>query len=115
MFKAQGSPFVVLSLLVFTTACASAPPAATTSTVKPPVVTWEEKLGWILRLEDQRIVRDPNPSAPVVLVPASKGRPAIVAPPPPSDLLRLLTDEFACTGRRAAHVYTLSRLPALTT
>src|SRR5262245_56964416 len=85
----------VLGVLLFTSACASAPPApaAPTTTVKPPVVTWEEKLGWILRLEDQRIVRDSNPSAPVILVPASNGRPAIVAPPPPSDLLRLLTDD----------------------
>ena len=82
-------------------ACASAPPTPTAA-VKPPVVTWEEKLGWILRLEDQRILRDPNPAAPVILVPATTGRPAIVAPPPPSDLVRLLTDEEARTRRRAA-------------
>ena len=82
-------------------ACATAPPTPAAA-VKPPVVTWEEKLGWILRLEDQRILRDPKPAAPVILVPATKGRPAIVAPPPPSDLLRLLTDEEARTRRRAA-------------
>ena len=114
MYEAQGSRLKIyarsslsltpkaLSLLLFASACASAPPAIAPTTVKPPVVTWEEKLGWILRLEEQRIVRDPNPSAPVTLVPASKGRPAIVAPPPPSDLLRLLTDEEARTRRRAA-------------
>jgi cyclophilin family peptidyl-prolyl cis-trans isomerase/HEAT repeat protein len=55
-----------------------------------------------MRLEDQRILRDPNPPPPVVLVPASRGRPAIVAPPRPSDLIRLLTDDEARTRRRAA-------------
>ena len=84
-----------LGISLLSAACATAPPAP--SAVKPPVVTWEEKLGWILRLEDQRILRDPNPPAPVILVPAAKGRPAIVAPPPPSDLLRLITDEEART------------------
>ena len=93
---------LTLSLLLFASACASAPPAPKAATIKPPVVTWEEKLGWILRLEDQRLIRDPNPPAQVILVPATKGRPAIVAPPPPSDLLRLLKDEEARTRRRAA-------------
>jgi cyclophilin family peptidyl-prolyl cis-trans isomerase/HEAT repeat protein len=90
------------SLLLFASACASAPPAPNAATVRPPLITWEEKLGWILRLEDQRLIRDPNPPAQVILVPATKGRPAIVAPPPPSDLLRLLKDEEARTRRRAA-------------
>src|SRR5258705_1622404 len=93
---------VVLSLLLFTSACASAPPAATTASIKPPLITWEEKLGWILRLEDQRLIRDPNPPGQVILVPATTGRPAIVAPPPPSDLVRLLNDDEARTRRRAA-------------
>src|SRR5687768_10894835 len=53
---------------------------------EPPIVTWEEKLGWMMRLEDQRILRDPNPPPVVVLAPATQDRPAIVAPPPPSDL-----------------------------
>jgi len=89
-----------LGMSLLSAACATAPPAP--SAVKPPVVTWEEKLGWMLRLEDQRILRDPNPPAQVILVPAAKGRPAVVAPPPPSDLLRLITDEEARTRRRAA-------------
>src|SRR5512138_1118552 len=93
---------LALGLLLFSAACASAPPAAPTTPVKPPVITWEEKLGWILRLEDQRLIRDPNPPSLVVLVPATKARPAIVAPPPPSDLIRLLSDEEARTRRRAA-------------
>ncbi|MBI4265585.1 MAG: HEAT repeat domain-containing protein [Acidobacteria bacterium] len=69
---------------------------------EPPVVTWEEKLGWIIRLEDQRILRDPNPPPPVILAPATRNRPAIVAPPPPSDLIRLLNDGEARVRRRAA-------------
>ena len=100
MSQAQGSR-LVLCLLLFASACASAPPSQTAA-VKPPVVPWEEKLGWILRLEDQRLLRDPNPPAPVILVPAATGRPAVVAPPPPSDLLRLLKDDEARTRRRAA-------------
>jgi len=88
-----------LSLILLCAACATVPPA---QSVSPPVVTWEDKLGWMMRLEDQRILRDPNPPPPVVLVPATKGRPAIVAPPPPSDLVRLLSDDEARTRRRAA-------------
>jgi cyclophilin family peptidyl-prolyl cis-trans isomerase/HEAT repeat protein len=93
-----------LAIALAAGACAKAPPApsAPAPSVRPPAVTWEEKLGWILRLEDQRILRDPNPPPPVILVPASNARPAIVAPPPPSDLLRLLTDEEGRTRRRAA-------------
>jgi cyclophilin family peptidyl-prolyl cis-trans isomerase/HEAT repeat protein len=79
---------------------------ATTTTIlgEPtiPKVTWEEKLGWMLRLEDQRLIRDPNPPAPVILRPATERQPAIVAPPPPSDLIRLLGDSEARVRRRAA-------------
>ena len=69
---------------------------------EPPVITWEEKLGWIMRLEDQRMLRDPNPPPQVVLVPATTDRPQIVAPPQPSDLIRLLTDPEARVRRRTA-------------
>jgi HEAT repeat protein len=56
----------------------------------------------MMRLEDQRILRDPNPPPPVILVPATRTQPAIVAPPPPSDLIRLLGDGEARVRRRAA-------------
>ena len=69
---------------------------------QPPQVTWEEKLQWMMRLEDQRIVRDPNPPTPVILAPATRDRPAVVAPPPPSDLIRLLDDGEPRVRRRAA-------------
>ena len=82
-------------------ACATAPPAPQAA-VTPPVITWEQKLGWMMRLEDQRILRDPHPPPLVVLVPATQTQPQIVAPPPPSDLLRLLNDGEARVRRRAA-------------
>ncbi|MBI2827895.1 MAG: peptidylprolyl isomerase [Acidobacteria bacterium] len=55
-----------------------------------------------MRLEDQRILRDPNPPPPVVLTAPTRTQPAIVAPPPPSDLIRLLNDAEARVRRRAA-------------
>src|SRR5687768_18559507 len=56
----------------------------------------------MLRLEDQRILRDPNPPQPVVLKPATAKTPAVFSPPPPSDLVRLLQDSEGRTRRRAA-------------
>jgi HEAT repeat protein len=94
MYKA----FVATCIALIAAACASAPPVAPTV----PVVTWEQKLGWMVRLEDQRILRDPNPPAPVVLKPATQREPAVVAPAPPSDLIKLLNDREARVRRRAA-------------
>ena len=56
----------------------------------------------MVRLEDQRILRDPNPPSPVVLKPATQREPALVAPAPPSDLIKLLNDSEARVRRRAA-------------
>jgi HEAT repeat protein/cyclophilin family peptidyl-prolyl cis-trans isomerase len=60
-------------------------------------------MSWILRLEDQRVLRDPAP--PPVAPPAVpvRGRRAVTAPPPaPPDLVQLLTDPDARVRRRAA-------------
>lgn len=74
-------------------ACASAPPPP------PLVITYEQKIGWILRLEDQRILRDPQPvSAPVQLTRRVRVAPA----PPTADLVRLAADPEARVRRRAA-------------
>jgi cyclophilin family peptidyl-prolyl cis-trans isomerase/HEAT repeat protein len=89
-----------LCLAALGASCASAPVAPATPQL--PVVTYEDKLSWIIRLEDQRIIRDPNPPPPVIVVPATRTQPAIVAPPPPSDLIRLLNDGEARVRRRAA-------------
>ena len=76
-------------------ACASPPPPP------PPVVPFDTKMAWIIRLEDQRMLRDP--AAPIPPPPAKSGRRTIVVePPPPPDLLRLLTDDEARIRRRSA-------------
>ncbi len=63
-----------LGLALVSAACASIPAPLP----EPRVVTWEDKLSWMMRLEDQRILRDPDPPLPVVLVPATQTQPAIV-------------------------------------
>jgi cyclophilin family peptidyl-prolyl cis-trans isomerase/HEAT repeat protein len=68
----------------------------------PPPITWEEKLGWIIRLEDQRILREPMPPPPAVFAPATRDHPAVLALPQPSDLIQLLSDQEARVRRRAA-------------
>src|SRR5688572_20547725 len=71
--------------------CASAPVVvATTAPPPPPEVTWEQKIGWIVRLEDQRILRDPNPGPPAIIQTATPTTPAVYARPSPSDLVKLL-------------------------
>ncbi len=89
---------MLAAVLLFFAGCASAPPAPVA-----PVVSFEEKMGWILRLEDRRVLRDePPPPAPVP--PPVRGRapqtaPVVVAPP---DLVALLADGEGRIRRRAA-------------
>src|SRR5581483_2027207 len=79
----------------------SAPPAATPTVAAGP--TFEQKMSWILRLEDQRMLRDPAPPTPPAPPAPTKNRPVAVAPPPPPpDLTRLLLDSEARVRRRAA-------------
>src|SRR3954468_15599731 len=86
------------------TACASAPPAAVIKTPAGP--PFEQKMSWILRLEDQRVLRDPAPivapPAPPPVARGQKPQPVAAPPPPPPDLMRLLTDDEARIRRRAA-------------
>ncbi len=88
------------SFFVSCLACASAPPAP------PPaaVITYEQKMAWMLRLEDQRILRDPAPPPPPPAPLPRRGARAAPTPPPPpiADLTRLLTDDEARIRRRAA-------------
>jgi HEAT repeat protein len=93
----------LLALTLMTAACASAPPAPALSPPPPPRPvgpTFEQKMAGILRLEDQRVLRDPAPPPPP---PPGGNVPVDVAPPPaPPDLARLLVDEEARVRRRAA-------------
>jgi cyclophilin family peptidyl-prolyl cis-trans isomerase/HEAT repeat protein len=90
--------------------CAAAPPPAPT----PVVIRHEQKLAWILRLEDQRVLRDP--SLPVPVEAASVGG-AEASPAPDGgvaagsvslphsatpDLIALLEDPSAAIRRRSA-------------
>jgi HEAT repeat protein len=106
---------IVLTLAFVTAACASAPPAAPPPPPAPPPIkpvgpSFEQKMAWILRLEDQRMLRDPSPAAPPAplppppVIPARGQVPVAVAPPPPvtPDLTALLADEEARVRRRAA-------------
>ena len=95
------------------TRCATAPPPAA---LTPIVVPYEQKLSWILRLEDQRLLRDPalgepedapvvagaDTEAPRVSNPASApvalGLPQSATP----DLLRLIHDSSGAIRHRSA-------------
>src|SRR5688572_29371588 len=92
---------ISITFAVAAGACASAPPAP-----PAPVTTFEQEMAWILRLEDQRVLRDsPPPVAPVAPArPARRGEraPVVIPPPPPPDLVRLLADSEARIRRRAA-------------
>ena len=94
----------VLLLTVVVSGCASAPPVAPPKLVAGP--PFEEKMSWILRLEDQRVLRDPapivTPAPPVVAGRGQKPQPVVAPPPPPPDLIRLLSDEEPRVRRRAA-------------
>ncbi len=93
---------VVVMSVAGTAVLASAQRAAPAA---PP--TWEQKLAWMLRLEDQRILRDPPPPVATTSPAAARasGRkgsaPPVVAPSSP-DLVRLLADGEARVRRRAA-------------
>ena len=84
--------------------CASVPVATVVPSVPapPPDITPEEKLAWVIRLEDQRILKDPSPPPPAMLQPATLNTPAVYALPAPSDLIPMLSDPEGRVRRRAA-------------
>lgn len=88
---------LVIGFAIVAARCASVPPP-----VAPAGPTIEQKLSSILKLEDERRLREPlPPPAPVV---PTRGRrtESPPPPPPPPDLTRLLTDPEARVRRRAA-------------
>lgn len=98
---------ISLTALMLISGCASAPLPA------PPTVTYEQKMAWILRLEDQRILRE-EPPTPAVVPPPARGRKPQVAPEPPAgpDLVKLLGDNDPRIRRRAALAVGRVGLPA---
>jgi cyclophilin family peptidyl-prolyl cis-trans isomerase/HEAT repeat protein len=88
-------PIAAALLLLVTSACASAP--AVTSGERPaPLVPLDLRVAWVLRLEAQRVMRDPGIAAAAVTAP--------VAPSPARtpDLLALLMDVDPAVRGRAA-------------
>src|SRR5687768_16336969 len=94
----------VVTLAVISAACKTAPVVAPTA----PVIAPDVKMSWILRLEDQRILKAPVP--PPVIAPAvpqnQRRRPEPPSPPPPPvvtpDLTVLAADADPRIRRRAA-------------
>jgi cyclophilin family peptidyl-prolyl cis-trans isomerase/HEAT repeat protein len=85
--------------------CGGTPPAAV---VTAPVIKYEQKMAWILQLEDQRILRLPPPPPPAPApAPVQTGKkvkepPPPPPPPPPPDLTTLVKDNEPRIRRRAA-------------
>ena len=92
----------LLASVILASGCASAPPAPAPT----PKIPIEKKMGWLLQLEDRRILRlEPPPAPPPPAVPV-KGRSRVVtapsAPVEAPDLTVLVTDPEARVRRRAA-------------
>jgi cyclophilin family peptidyl-prolyl cis-trans isomerase/HEAT repeat protein len=87
----------IIGLMAIVLACKTVP------TAPPKVVTpYERKMAWMHQLEDQRILKVPEPPPPEP-APPQKGRKPL--PPPPAslpDLAKLATDTDARVRRRAA-------------
>ena len=93
----------VLAVLSVTAAwsggCASAPPAARPA----PAIPFEQKMAWILRLEDQRLLRiDPPPPIAVPVVKSNRRALPPTAPTITPDLTALAGDTEPRVRRRAA-------------
>src|SRR5260221_6120 len=96
----------VMPFALIAGACASAPPVAP---AVAPAIAPDLKMSWILRLEDQRILRAPAPPAVAVAPPAPMNQKKKAPPPPPPpppvatpDLTALAADPDPRIRRRAA-------------
>jgi cyclophilin family peptidyl-prolyl cis-trans isomerase/HEAT repeat protein len=83
--------------------CATAPKTVA------PVLSYEQKLAQIIKLEDQRILRESPPPPPPV---TGRGRRRAVPPPPVPDLVPMLGDPDARVRWRAALAIGRVGLPA---
>ena len=87
---------VAVLLAGLVAACKSVPAPIVTSPPVVPPLPLDTKVSWILRLEQQRVLRDPDLDAPAV-VPAATHVPARTP-----DLMALLADPEPVVRRRAA-------------
>ena len=96
---ARLSASAVLCAVLLASACKTTPPPPK----GPPPIPFEQKMTWILQLEDRRILRNEPPPPPPV-EPVRRGRAPQAAPTPPAtgDLTVLITDADARIRRRAA-------------
>ncbi len=85
------APLIALTVLG-AASCASAPPPSPPAPAAPVLSLFEQKMSWILRLEDARILKDPASDT--------------------ADLIRLLADPEARVRRRAALAVGRVGLPA---
>ncbi len=103
-----------LHLAVIGLAVGMAVSCATAPAVVPPQavqLTFEQKMTWILRLEEDRVLQAPEPPpAPPPPVVSGRRGPTAVAPPPQPSLLTLVTDTEARVRRRAALAIGRTRL-----
>jgi cyclophilin family peptidyl-prolyl cis-trans isomerase/HEAT repeat protein len=81
--------------------------ASSQPTMAQPLLTFEQKMAWILMLEDRRILKDstpfPTPPPAPDQPPGKRSKKAPLPPAPPTpDLARLLSDAEARVRRRAA-------------
>jgi cyclophilin family peptidyl-prolyl cis-trans isomerase/HEAT repeat protein len=94
-------------------ACASAPPVVPD---RPPELSFEQKMEWILRMEEDRVLELPPPPAPppIVVPQGRRGRAPVVppAPPPQPSLLSLVNDDEPRVRRRAALAIGRTRVAA---
>ncbi|MFN8062066.1 MAG: HEAT repeat domain-containing protein [Vicinamibacterales bacterium] len=95
-WRSASGRFAVATLLAVAAfpACSPPPPPPKLA----PEITYEQKLGWILRLEDRRVARETDTAS-------SAGASSPAAPPatsPTADLASLIRDRDARIRRRAA-------------
>jgi HEAT repeat protein/cyclophilin family peptidyl-prolyl cis-trans isomerase len=97
MTRAHGALLAVALSSLIAGACATAPPPPAA-----PTFTYEQKLAWILQLEDRRILRETPPPAPPAAPARGRRRPVVAPSPPLPDLGRLVVDDEARVRRRAS-------------
>ncbi len=88
----------ILAAGLLASGCASAPRAPTA----PPAPTFAQSLAWIIRLEDQRILRGQAAPPPAAATSGRRGAVTPAATPPVPDLLAALSDHDPRVRRRAA-------------